>query len=40
MPNCDTQLPPYAIFMGDVALVFDTEAPAAGQASQHFALPS
>jgi hypothetical protein len=31
---------PYSIFPGDVALAFNSEAPAAGQASQQFALPS
>jgi hypothetical protein len=38
MPNYNTQNPPYSIFPGDVAL--DSEAPAAGQASQQFAVPS
>ena len=40
MPNYNTQNPPYSIFPGDVALAFNSEAPAAGQASQQFALPS
>ena len=40
MPNYNTQVPPYSIFPGDVALAFNAEAPAAGQASQQFALPS
>ncbi|MGH9758380.1 MAG: hypothetical protein ACRD4M_11640, partial [Candidatus Acidiferrales bacterium] len=40
MPNYNTQNPPYSIFPGDVALAFNAEAPAAGQASQQFALPS
>jgi hypothetical protein len=40
MPNYNAQVPPYSIFPGDVALAFNTEAPAAGQASQQFALPS
>ena len=40
MPNFNTQVPPYSIFPGDVALAFNSEAPAAGQASQQFALPS
>jgi hypothetical protein len=40
MPNYNTQVPPYSIFPGDVALAFNSEAPAAGQASQQFALPS
>jgi hypothetical protein len=40
MPNYNAQVPPYAIFPGDVALAFNSESPAAGQASQQFALPS
>jgi hypothetical protein len=40
MPNYNTQVPPYSIFPSDVALAFNSEAPAAGQASQQFALPS
>lgn len=40
MPNYNSQLPPYSIFPGDVALGFNSESPAAGQASQQFALPS
>jgi hypothetical protein len=40
MPNYNAQNPPYSIFPGDVALAFNSEAPAAGQASQQFALPS
>jgi hypothetical protein len=40
MPNYNTQVPPYSIFPGDVALAFNNESPAAGQASQQFALPS
>jgi len=40
MPNYNTQVPPYSIFPGDVALAFNAEALAAGQASQQFALPS
>ena len=40
MPNYNTQVPPYSIFPGDVALAFNNEAPSAGQASQQFALPS
>jgi len=40
MPNYNTQVPPYTIFPGDVALAFNSEAPAAGQASQQYALPS
>ncbi len=34
MPNYNAQVPPYSIFPGDVALAFNSEAPAAGQASQ------
>lgn len=40
MPNYNAQNPPYSIFPGDVALAFNSESPAAGQASQQFALPS
>jgi hypothetical protein len=40
MPNYNAQVPPYSIFPGDVVLAFNAEAPAAGQASQQFALPS
>jgi hypothetical protein len=40
MPNYNTQVPPYAIFPGDVALAFNSESPAAGQASQQFGLPN
>jgi len=40
MPNYNAQVPPYSIFPGDVALAFNAESPAAGQASQQFALPS
>jgi hypothetical protein len=40
MPKDNAQVPPYSIFPGDVALAFNAEAPAAGQASQPFALPS
>lgn len=40
MPNYNAQVPPFSIFPGDVALAFNSEAPAAGQASQQFALPS
>ena len=40
MPNYNAQVPPYSIFPGDIALAFNSEAPAAGQASQQFALPS
>ena len=37
MPNYNAQVPPYSIFPGDVALAFNNEGPAAGQASQQFA---
>jgi hypothetical protein len=40
MPNCNAQNPPCSIFLGDVALAFNNEARAAGQASRQFALPS
>jgi hypothetical protein len=40
MPNYNAQVPPYSIFPGDVAFAFNAESPAAGQASQQFALPS
>jgi hypothetical protein len=40
MPNYNAQVPPYSIFPGDVALVFNSESPSAGQASQQFALPN
>lgn len=40
MPNYNLQVPPYSIFPGDVALAFNNEAPAAGQASQQYALPN
>lgn len=40
MPNYNAQVPPYSIFPGDVALAFNSEAPADGQVSQQFALPS
>ena len=40
MPNYNAQVPPYSIFPGDVALAFNSESPAGGQASQQFALPS
>jgi hypothetical protein len=40
VPNFNAQNPPFAIYPGDVALAFNAEAPAAGQASQQFALPS
>jgi hypothetical protein len=40
MPNYNAQVPLCSIFPGDVALVLNNEAPAAGQASQQFALPS
>jgi hypothetical protein len=40
VPNYNAQNPPFSIYPGDVALAFNSEAPAAGQASQQFALPS
>lgn len=40
MPNYNTQVPPYSIFPGDVALAFNSEGPTAGTSSQQFALPS
>lgn len=40
MPNYNAQNPPNSIYPGDVAFAFNAEAPAAGQASQQFALPS
>ncbi len=40
MPNYNAQVSPYSIFPGDVALAFNSDAPATGQASQQFALPS
>jgi hypothetical protein len=39
MPNYNTQNPPYAIFPGDTAFAFNAESPAAGQASQQYAIP-
>jgi hypothetical protein len=40
MPNYNSQVPPYSVFPGDVALAFNSESPSAGQSSQQFALPS
>lgn len=40
MPNYNAQNPPNSIYPGDVVFAFNAEAPAAGQASQQFALPS
>lgn len=40
MPDYSSQNPPNSIYPGDVALAFSAEAPAAGQASQQFALPN
>lgn len=40
MPDYNAQNPPNSIYPGDVALAFNSEAPAAGQASQQFALPN
>jgi hypothetical protein len=39
MPNYNAQAPPYSVNPGDVALAFNREAPATGQARQQFALP-
>jgi len=36
----NAQNPPNSIYPGDVALAFNAEAPAAGESSQQFALPS
>jgi hypothetical protein len=40
MPNYNSQVPPYSVNPGDVALAFNSESPTTGQASQQFALPS
>ena len=40
MPNYNAQNPPNSIYPGDVVFAFNAEVPAAGQASQQFALPS
>jgi hypothetical protein len=40
MPNYNAQVPPYSLSPGDVALAFNNESPAGGQASQQFAVPS
>lgn len=40
MPNYNSQVPPYSVFPGDVALALNGESPSGGQASQQFALPS
>jgi hypothetical protein len=40
VPDYNAQNPPNSIYPGDVALAFNAEAPAAGQASQQFALPN
>src|ERR1700743_3030097 len=40
MPNYNTQNPPYSFFPVAVVFAFNNEAPAAGQGSQQFALPS
>lgn len=40
MPNYNTQNPPNSVYPGDIAVAFNAESPAAGQASQQFALPS
>jgi len=38
MSNYNSQNPPYAVYPGDVVYPFKDETPAAGQASQQFAL--
>jgi hypothetical protein len=38
MPNYNTQNPPYAVYPGDVVYPFNQESPAAGQASQQYAV--
>jgi len=40
VPNYNAQNPPNSVYPGDVVFAFNAEAPAAGQASQQFALPS
>jgi len=40
VPNYNAQNPPNSIYPGDVVFAFNAEAPAAGQASQQFALPN
>jgi len=40
VPAYNAQNPPNSIYAGDVALAFNSEAPAAGAPSQQFALPS
>lgn len=40
MPAYNAQNPPNSIYPGDVAVAFNSEAPAAGSSSQQFALPS
>jgi len=40
VPNYNAQNPPNSVYPGDVAFAFNAEAPAAGQASQQFALPN
>ena len=40
MPAYNAQNPPNSIYPGDVALAYNSEAPAAGSASQQFALPN
>lgn len=40
MPAYNAQNPPNSIYPGDVALAFNSEAPATGSSSQQFALPS
>ena len=38
MADYNTQNPPYAVYPGDVAYPFNGETPAAGQASQQYAI--
>ena len=38
MPNYNAQNPPFAVYPGDVVFPFNSESPAAPQASQQFAL--
>jgi hypothetical protein len=40
VPDYNTQNPPNSFYPGDIVLAFNAESPAAGQASQQFALPN
>lgn len=40
MPNYNARVPPFAVSPGDVALAFNSEAPATGHASRQFAPPN